>query len=252
MYNGHGWQLFLFAAALVYLCFCRRDREHKKLLLGYTGVFAVIYFCPLTAKIIMDYCIGESVYWRMLWLLPIPLILAYVCTKLVGKCKKLPVQIGCFVLLAALIIVSGRNMHFGEGGRYETAANINKIPEEEVQICEIILQDGDPLAIKKAVIPDWVTGFVRQYTPLIEMAFGRWGGEGKASKRIYKQMTSSNPDFEIVAKNARKLECTYLVYWASAEQDATIKALGYEPIGQVNGYIIYKDTVVAEETEVEE
>lgn len=242
MYNGHGWHLILFLLALGYLCVCRREKEHRKFWVSYTVVFAVIFFCPLTAKIIMDYCIGESVYWRMMWLLPIPLVIAYVCARLAGKQKKPPLQIACFALLAALIIAGGKNMYFGEGGRLEKADNINKIPAEVTLICETILQDGDPQEVKKAVIPDWLTGFIRQYTPQIEMAFGRWGGEGKASKRIYKQMTSGDPDFEVVAENARKLLCAYLVYWVTQEQDELLQEMGYVPIGQVNGYIIYRDT----------
>ena len=119
MYNGTGWHLLLFGLAILYLCACRRKKENKRLLLGYSVVFFLIYFCPVTAKIIMDYCTGESVYWRMLWLLPIPLIVAYACTMLVSSFRRRLPRLACGLILACAIIAGGRSMHFGEGAKYE-------------------------------------------------------------------------------------------------------------------------------------
>ena len=68
-YAGDGWHVVLFLPALAYILFARCDKRLKRFLAAYTVLFLFLYFCPVTAKIIMDYCIGEEVYWRMLWLL---------------------------------------------------------------------------------------------------------------------------------------------------------------------------------------
>ena len=83
LYIGDSWQYGLFLAALLYLLFSKEEKKTKRFFVSYTIVFLVVFFCPITAKIIMDYCIGQSVYWRMLWLLPIPLFIAVAGTKFV-------------------------------------------------------------------------------------------------------------------------------------------------------------------------
>ena len=57
-YIGSGWHYLLFAAALLFLILKRDDKENRKWLVGYTLLFAAVYICPLTARIIMKYCIG--------------------------------------------------------------------------------------------------------------------------------------------------------------------------------------------------
>lgn len=127
-YNGKGWHVALFVLALVFLWLGTKEKEHKKLFTGYSILFAILYFCPVTAKIIMKYCVEEQVYWRMLWLLPIPLVLAYAGVQLIQKFSKKTAKAGVFLLLAVVLIAGGNNMYLGTGGRLEKASNINKIP----------------------------------------------------------------------------------------------------------------------------
>ena len=68
-YNGTGMQMALFFACLVYLLVQKKEKEKRYLFAGYTLLFFILCFCPVTAKLIME-CIGGEVYWRMFWLLP--------------------------------------------------------------------------------------------------------------------------------------------------------------------------------------
>ena len=52
-YNGKGWHVALFVLALVFLWLGTKEKEHKKLFTGYSILFVILYFCPVTAKIIM-------------------------------------------------------------------------------------------------------------------------------------------------------------------------------------------------------
>ena len=73
-YWGNGFYEYLLAVAgLYFLIFGRKKQKAKELLL-YVAVVLIIFFCPVTAWIIQK-CVGGSVYWRVLWILPMtPLI----------------------------------------------------------------------------------------------------------------------------------------------------------------------------------
>ena len=92
IYNGTGMQMALFFACLIYLFFQKKEKEKRFLFLGYTLLFFLICFFPVTAKIIMEVCIGKSVYWRMFWLLPVTIVTAYTASVILmqaeGKGKR--------------------------------------------------------------------------------------------------------------------------------------------------------------------
>ena len=59
LYLGDSWQYGVFLAALLYLLFSKEDKKTKRLFVGYTLALLAVFFCPVTAKIIMDFCIGK-------------------------------------------------------------------------------------------------------------------------------------------------------------------------------------------------
>ncbi len=240
-YAGDGWHVVLFLPALAYILFARCDKRLKRFLAAYTVLFLFLYFCPVTAKIIMDYCIGEEVYWRMLWLLPIPFVIAFAGTLLFRHFRKKAAQILCLTALVLVIAFTGRSMYFGEDSRYTLASNWNKIPTEMYSVCQIILEDGDPSAVKKAVVPEEMVSYVRQYTAQIELVFGRRGNLGKRAQRVYDEMTSPDPDLEALTVNARKLSVDYLVYVYTEERYQKLLELGWEEIAAVGNYRVYRD-----------
>ena len=126
-YIGSGWHYLLFAAALLFLILKRDDKENRKWLVGYTLLFAAVYICPLTARIIMKYCIGGFVYWRMFWILPTSVIVAYVAVSVCTAGKKKTIQAVCASLLMTLIIVTGKNPYVGGQAIYQKAVNMQKI-----------------------------------------------------------------------------------------------------------------------------
>ena len=108
-------------------------------------------------------------------------------------------------------------------------------------VCQIILEDGDPSAVKKAVVPEEMVSYVRQYTAQIELVFGRRGNLGKRAQRVYEEMTSPDPDLEALTVNARKLSVDYLVYVYTEERYQKLLELGWEEIAAVGNYRVYRD-----------
>lgn len=239
-YIGDSWQYFVFIAALLYILADRREEETRRLFVGYTLIFSFIYFCPVTAKIIMIYCTGELVYWRMFWILPIPIILAYVCTKIWSRQKHKAVRVLSLFCMAAVILFSGRFV-YGEGTPFQKAGNLLKLPPEVCWVSDILNENAAEDEKIKVAAPTELVGYIRQYDAKIELAFGRSGNRGRRRRRLEKEMLAESPDFKVVAKCARRLKCNFLIYPSDEWQDETIRALGFEPVGNVNTYTIYKD-----------
>jgi len=242
-YIGDSWQYILFVAAILYLIFSKEEKEHKRFLVGYTILFGIIYVCPLTAKIIADYLIGANVYWRMLWALPIPLIMAYVGTRIWQRQKGHLRQILCFVVFTALIAASGRFI-YGADGPFVKAGNPYKLPPEVIWISDIILENAPESGTTGVVAPTELVGYIRQYDARLKLAYGRRGSTGKRRKRIRKEMASEQPNFKAIARRTRKIDVNFLVYPADEWQEEVIWSLGYEEVGRVNTYIIYRDTMI--------
>ena len=83
-YWGNGFYVYLLLAACLYFLVFGRKKERSRILSGYIVVFLAVFFCPVTAYIIQK-CIGRSVYWRVLWVLPAVPLIAYAGTCLVKK-----------------------------------------------------------------------------------------------------------------------------------------------------------------------
>ena len=163
-YIGESWQPALLLLALLYILLSKEEKDKRRLFAAYTGIFAALYFCPVTAKIIMDYCIGELVYWRMFWLLPIPMILAYAATRIWNRQKS----------RALRVVLSGRCV-YGSDGPFQKAGNILKLPPEVCWACDMMRGNAPEDGEIRVTAPEELVSFIRQYAPDIKLAYGRRG-----------------------------------------------------------------------------
>ena len=67
------WYVFLFA--LIIIIGFGVAKEKKRFLMIAMGIFSVVYICPISARLLM-YGMGSDVYWRMFWLVPIPIVIS--------------------------------------------------------------------------------------------------------------------------------------------------------------------------------
>lgn len=240
LYAANGMHIALFLAALIALACLAGEKEIKKLFVGYSVIFFVIYFCPLTAKIIMDYCIGRDVYWRMFWILPIPMILSYTGVRALRVQTKKLFKV---IMLAALVIVVAVTgyMVYTPGSVLQKAENLQKIPSAASAVCEIISNDRKDGELSKAAVPEDLVGYIRQYDASIGLAYGRKGYKSNADKKIYAQMTAEKANFKKLIRAVRKAKCNYLVYFDAGDNQKRIEKLNFKAIGKTNGYVIYKD-----------
>lgn len=241
-YNGRGMHLALFFMALLFLLAVvkKEEEEPKILLVGYSILFALIYLCPITAYIIMYRCIGENVYWRMFWLLPVLITISYVLVRWLFQTKG-RMQFALFFIGAAVVIViTGTPVY--TRANFQTSENEYKIPQSAIDICDFIEEDYQGEGNPKVTVPNELLCYIRQYDAGIRMPYGRNAlKEQKLNKRrtkIYQMMSSGQVDWKKLIVLLKKEESDYFVY-ATGVGSEELSGNGYVPVGEVEGYTIY-------------
>lgn len=240
-YWENGFYEYLLLAAFLYFLVFGRKKERARELLTYVAVALGVFFCPVTAWIIQK-CVGGSVYWRVLWILPMTPLIAYAGTCLIRKAweKK---GIGCLLLAAVIAVLALGGTGLWMPGYYEKVHNFQKIPDEFAQICEVINGQKEEDEIIYLASDDHISSYIRVYDPSILMPYGRAGrgAVNKNAKLLHEQLVSETPVIKKVVKYAKKLDCTYLVFRLPSEKkQAYMEGKGYHLIGQVNAYGIFK------------
>ena len=84
-------------------------------------------------------CIGESVYWRVLWLLPTVPVIAGGFTEVVSRSKNGILQAVLTAVLVGAVVISGTGMI--KAGNFERVNNHQQVPDEIAMICNRINAD---------------------------------------------------------------------------------------------------------------
>lgn len=247
-FKGDGMHLGLYFAAVLSLGMfggTRWEKENSYRLSGYSLLFWGVFFFPVTAKIIMDYCIGSGVYWRMLWILPFPLVIAYAFTISVKRVHSGWKRQALVFCMAMVIMGMGAPVYTQQN--FGKADNLYKIPQSAIDVCQIINEDAGENHIegKKAIATNELLSFIRQYDGSIEMPYGRNAPkegrfQNKNSKRIFKLMSSQETDFQKLLKYAKKEKCNYLVYYIDGTADEALRNLGWKVVGSSEQYRVYR------------
>ena len=247
-YNGGGGHMALFLCALLLLgALCRTEREKSDsfLLSGYAVFFFGIFFCPLTAKVIMDFCIGARVYWRMFWILPLPAVIAYAFAL---RLKKAEVSWKRGAVVAGMILVvavTGTSIY--AQGNFREAENLYKIPQDAVDVCELMQEDAERHNIedKGIIVVNELLPYIRQYDGTVRMPYGRLSMHDfkfptKNGRKIYNLINNPQIDFKRLKKAAQKGGYNYLAYYRHGMPDQEMRELGFEKIGESSNYFVYR------------
>lgn len=237
-YWGESFVPWLLLAAVLYLLIFRRKKESARYVLLYLAVSLFIFFCPVTAKVIQA-CIGESVYWRVLWLVPSTPVIALAMTEFLRERKKI-VKFLALAMCAVLIVITGRGIY--QAGNYRLVHNYQQVPDEVAGICELAKSDaGGSLFLLAA--DNYIAPYIRVYDPSIHMLFNREGrgNHSTGSQRLYQEINAPVLDYKKVAAIGRRTFCNYLVVKVpNEEQKADMEAYGYQEVGNVNRYSLYR------------
>ncbi len=231
----------LFAVCLLIICFHPAAKAERNSLLFPNLLLFVLIFCPLSAFLIMK-MIGEEVYWRVFWMLTIPIACSYAIVQLTAGLSKQLFRILTGFLAAAVILVSGQFLFTGD--YFSARENNFKLPTEVIYVADRISADASQAGIEnpKAVVPEYLSTYIRQYDAGIRLAYGRNMAKGDVKQsKLYLEINSDQPRAKRLARLARKEDCDYLVLPASLSMDRKLAKHAFVRVDEIAGYVIYYD-----------
>lgn len=244
-YNGSGQHLLLFWLCVLILAIWNSKKKHvmNSFLIVLVVVLLCVFVCPITAKIIMAYCIGYNTYWRMVWLFPVTLVIGCVLTEFVYKVKekkyKLVVLFGMFFLINCTGKSVYQDMSIVEN------SSLSKLPLSVEAVCEEIKEFSVENNVEEiiTVMPNEFLPYVRQYDATIKMPYGRngerYGGSGK--HKMYYLVNEKPMNYEEVSRLCKGKGYNYLVlqYQENDTVRTEMQNVGFEYISSVQGYDIF-------------
>lgn len=239
-YMGTGLIVIWYLAATIYLAFTEKRKQIRIMFVYMPLIVLLIYFNPLVTRLVSMY-IDYEIYYRILWLLPITMVLAFATVEIYGKLQGKKRTL--FALVSAgLIMVSGSYVY--SDGFFRKAENVYHIPQVVVDICEAIEVEGREVM---AVFPEELLQYVRQYSPVVCMPYGRdvtvdqWRLE---KSELYLVMESEEIQAQQLAELAREAWCAYIILPDDKVVNGDLDSFDYGEFGRVDGYVIYKDSTV--------
>ena len=227
---------------MIYL-WIREKRKYIRVLLLYAPVLLLlIYFNPLFAGLIYG-LVGGEIYYRILWLLPMTVVIAYTCICIYGRMAgRGERRANVFALCAAgVIMVSGSFVY--SSPFFSRAENIYHVPDTVVDICDAINVPGREVM---AAFPLELVQYVRQYSPVTCMPYGR---ETTVDRWNYYHPLRDEMEAEVIEMEklvplSREYHCHYVIFRPGTKVRGKPEDYGWVRFGEVDGYTIYRDMEV--------
>ena len=237
-YGGTGYYTILFVLSLIYLGFTEEDKRVRTILVYIPAIIFLLFFIPVFYMLYNT--LDNGTYYRILWLIPMTVIIAYAGCKAIGHHTRLGVIIGCLVL-----IISGTYVY---NSQYITKAeNPYHLPQETVDICEMIMPEEGEERVW-ALFPVEQVHFVRQYTTTIQMPFGRenlvetWYYEHHP---LYTLLQQEVIPVDELSELSIENYCNYIILLKTMEVEGDLEEYGIQLIGETENYLVYMNTPVA-------
>ena len=237
-YNGTGYYCLLFIAAILYLWFTEEDRNLKIILVIIPTVIQVLFFMPFFYFAYNK--LDEGTYYRILWLLPMTLVIAYAGVKVIGTHTRLGVAI-----MALILILSGTCVYTSIG--VSKAENAYKLPNEVVEICDMIMPEEGKERVW-AAFPPILVHYVRQYSTEIQLPFGRdsmvdaWK---KLDNPLFELYMSPNMPADLLTRYSNEYFCHYVIIEKEKGTVGNLTDFGMVQIGETENYLVYRNENIA-------
>ncbi len=232
-YMGTGLLVIWFLVALIYL-FVHEKRKPVRILFIYLPIVVLLlFFNPLFGGIFTR-LVGNEIYFRLCWLLPMSVVIAFGLVNIYRQLRgRTRVIFGTVMIF--LILISGHLVYVNP--LFTRAETIYHVPKKVVRICDAIKIEGREVM---AAFPEEFLVYVRQYSPLICMPYGR-----EVLMGVYDEMNVAMQAEELKVADlvymAKERGCHYLIIAEDKETRGSFLDYGYELFDTIEGYNIYID-----------
>lgn len=247
-YMGTGLIVIWFLLSMLYLWINEKKKYVRILFLYMPMILLLLYFNPLFARLVYG-VVGEEIYYRILWLLPVTVVIAYTCVdiyrrleekSMAEKKKTFPAMFAA-LCMAGMLAVSGSFIYAAPA--FSKAENLYHVPDCVIHICDAIHVPGREVM---ALFPVELVQYVRQYSPVTCMPYGRevtverW----KNVPPLYEAMEAEVIDLEQLVPLAREENCHYSIFPADKKLRGNPEDYGWVRFREIDGYVIYRDASV--------
>ena len=233
-FRGTGMYIAIFLISLIYI-FVKSDKKKRIFFVYYSLFIFLITLNPFFNKAVGS-IFKKSTYWRVFWMLPLGITIAYAGVKLIGESNKKFERIFVSIGLILTIIISGKLIYNKDN--YKQLGNVYKLPDEAVLVAQLLKTD-EYEGQKKAYVPETLTPYIRQIDGSINLAYKREPAGYKGHKFVE---TLAIGDVKKITDLAKETECNYIVMKKEVKINVDFHYFGYEKINETDNYIIYKKT----------
>jgi hypothetical protein len=234
-YIGNGFAMVLFLLSVLFLLVKEKDKTKRVLLIYFPMLVLLLFFCPIFSTLIYK-ALDDETYYRILWLLPMTQVIAYAAVKLILILSHKWQRVVAVILICAAIVLTGNYVY--DNPYFSKAENRFHVPQTVADVCDAIIIPGREV---RAVMPNEMLPYVRQYSANILMPYGRAVvvEEWDKKSELYDAMSADKIDCERVAKLAKEKECQYIVLHSTWKCIGTLEDYQYQKVKTVDGYDIY-------------
>ncbi len=236
-YNGTGYYCIIFIAALLYLWFTEEDKNVKILLVVVPSVIQILFFIPQFYYVYNR--LDEGTYYRVLWILPMALVIAYTACRAVSTHLRLGTA-----MLVVILALSGTYVY--TGATMSRAENEYHLPREVIELCDMIKPEEGRERVW-AAFPPILVHYVRQYTTTIQMPFGRdsmvesWK---RAKNTLFDLYMSPIIPAKELSKYATDYYCNYVIMEREKAVEGELTSFNMTVVGETENFIIYRNNNV--------
>lgn len=233
-FTGSGFLTILYLLTLLYLWTSEKNPVFRAIFVYGASIIQLLFFFPL---FYYGYqLLDEGTYYRILWILPMTITIAYAAVKILGR-----YPVGSIAVGAIMIMVCGQYVYSNDF--ISRAENAYHIPQEAIEVCEIIMPEEDEERVT-GVFPDDLIHFIRQYSSDIQMAYGR---DYLAPDWIYgdhplrKVINQEEIRISELVRLATEQKCQYIILERDKKLIGNFENYNVSKIGQTTNYDIYRN-----------
>ena len=223
----------LFLVSMIYILEKEENKKVKSFFIYYSIITIFITLNPIFNKVVSP-IFTDSVYWRVYWVFPLGITIAYAGTKFIIEHKTKLSQILASISICIIIIISGKYIY--TNSNYNKVGNLYRLPDENVLVAQLI--GADEKENKKALVPETLVAHIRQIDATIELAYRRDPKGGYEDNQMVQALNSGNVEWvDIIAKTNN---CNYVVFKKAVVLTDKMENYGYVKLNETENYAIYK------------
>ncbi len=206
-YGGSSMLTLLVMAAVLYLWVTEERGEVRALFVYLTAGIIALFFFPFFAWAAMHIFLDSQVYYRLLWLIPMGMIVSYAAARAVSQIETRRKRIIVSILFLLFIVRSGSLIY--QNPMVTRAENLYHLPGSVISVADVMHVDDREV---KAVVPSEMLQFIRQYDASIHLAYGREAlVDGWSNNPLYEAMESNPVRSYAITDYARAQGVEYIV-----------------------------------------